>query len=87
MLNAVKKQLDIGICYRFILSVVCFAMSLRNRKLSASRRDTLGPRYDKKYLVFGEKMEEGRYEATLIRVFELKLTPSYTFQELLSFKC
>jgi len=34
--------------------------SAGNRKLSASRRDTLGPRYDKKYLVFGEKMEEGR---------------------------
>ena len=33
----------------------------RNRKSSASRRENLGPRYDKKYLVFGEKMEESRY--------------------------
>lgn len=31
------------------------------RKVSASRRDPSGPRYDKKYLVFGEKVEEGRH--------------------------
>ena len=45
-------------------------MFFRNRKLSASRRDALGPRYDKKYLVLGEKMEEGRYE-TIVVTFDL----------------
>ncbi|KAK2566086.1 Coiled-coil domain-containing protein 180 [Acropora cervicornis] len=34
--------------------------SAGNRKTSASRREIVGPRYDKKYLVFGEKMEESR---------------------------
>ena len=43
-----------------------FCIVFRNRKLSASRRDTLGPRYDKKYLVLGEKMEEGRYEINVV---------------------
>ena len=43
-----------------------FCIVFRNRKLSASRRDTMGPRYDKKYLVLGEKMEEGRYETNVV---------------------
>ncbi|KAM7451254.1 hypothetical protein ABFA07_001297 [Porites harrisoni] len=41
--------------------------SAGNRKSSASRRDTMGPRYDKKYLVFGEKMEEDRHFMARIR--------------------
>ncbi|XP_078383943.1 coiled-coil domain-containing protein 180-like isoform X2 [Oculina patagonica] len=41
--------------------------SAGNRKGSASRRDPLGPRYDKKYLVFGEKLEEGRHFMARIR--------------------
>ena len=43
-----------------------FVFFSRSRKLSASRRDPLGPRYDKKYLVFGEKMEDGMYEASVM---------------------
>ena len=50
---------------KFVL--FCMVSSgFRNRKLSASRRDPLGPRYDKKYLVFGEKMEDGMYEASVL---------------------
>lgn len=41
--------------------------SAGSRKLSASRRDPLGPRYDKKYLVFGEKMEDDRHFMARIR--------------------
>lgn len=41
--------------------------SAGNRKSSASRRENLGPRYDKKYLVFGEKMEESRHFMARIR--------------------
>lgn len=41
--------------------------SAGNRRLSASRRDPLGPRYDKKYLVFGEKMEDGIHFVARIR--------------------
>lgn len=40
---------------------------MSSRKVSASRRDPQGPRYDKKYLVFGDKMEEGRYFMARIR--------------------
>lgn len=46
---------------QLISSLSLFSHHFRNRKSSASRRDTIGPKYDKKYLVFGEKMEEGRY--------------------------
>lgn len=46
-------------CLTDLLSICLF---LNSRKVSASRRDPSGPRYDKKYLVFGEKVEEGRYE-------------------------
>lgn len=48
------------------MKFVLFPPGFRSRKLSASRRDPLGPRYDKKYLVFGEKIEDGMYEASVM---------------------
>lgn len=51
------------------MKFVFFLFGFRSCKLSVFRWDFFGFRYDKKYLVFGEKIEDGMYEVLVMYLF------------------